>query len=144
MLLNDAWKDSDLTDADLIFMALNGMLSKSNKMSSNALRSRFDVYHKCFKLLLGASKVQRPRVSVLLALLGNYERTNLSDIREYISLNKGHISEPDPVHIWILCYYRTVFESEYASTISFVKPAHALRAALGENIWTVFMDSIIA
>ena len=45
-------------------------------------------------------------------------------------------------NLWIMCFIRSIFENMYIDNITYKKPEYAIKIALGDNPYNVFLNSI--
>ena len=45
-------------------------------------------------------------------------------------------------NLWIMCFMRSIFENIYIDNISYKKSEYAIKIALGDNPYNIFLNSI--
>ena len=154
LCLRTVFIDPNIPDHDLLMMTLNTILNKTD--NSDEIFIHISSYLQSFEKLYKEN--QRPDILYLIDKSREYfkplenkdEWTDTFNIFESvlksIIIEAGDLEKciGDPKkykYVWLICYFRVIFEIFYEKYIYYKKPHYSTRILEREPSWSVFLDA---
>ena len=136
--LNDIYNNPQYDDNTVIIRSLNTFIKNG---SSKVIHDNLTHYTELFTELLQTSPIVRPDIKYIVEQIKLIQTNNT--FGEFKKVLSNVINQDFTIYkyIYILCYCRTVFELYYRNDIRYTKPDYAIREALGDEPWNVFLKA---
>ena len=138
--LDDIYNNNKYDDNTILIRIINTGLEKSEE--SSYIYHFFIHYKILLEELYNKSKINRPDVKYIIdemnIILSNTSFNQYVSILERVYNSDIKISK----NLWLLCFLRSIFELKYINNISYKKSVYAIKIALGESNYSVFLESL--
>jgi hypothetical protein len=136
--LNDVYNNPKYTDNTFIIRSLNTILPNN---SSKMIYDQLTHFTELFTELLQVSQIKRPDVKFIVENINVIQNNNTFDKFKKMLSTIIYQDFNTYKYLFLMCYCRTLFEIFYENKIRYTKPEYAIKQALGDEPWNIFLDA---
>lgn len=136
--LDDVYNNPQYNDNDVIIRSLNTFIENS---STKIIYIHLIHYTELYTELLQTSPIVRPDIKFIVDQIKTVQTNNTFDCFKKLLSNTIDQDFTIYKYVYLMCYCRTVFELFHNDRIRYTKPDYAIREALGDEPWNVFLKA---